>query len=361
MLLKRLGVVSRHLPQSSPLFFSSIPRIFSRDIASTSTRNSNSNENIMKLLYPTSLVLDTKLLEGFGAELHPYNVKEPIPDQHTDADILITWVNSAANLSDAARRLTKVRWIQSLAAGPNDVLAAGFPSSVIVTTGSGLHDRTVAEHAMGLLLTAARRFDEMREFQLQRKWPGHLGGAKPDRPKDRFTTLRDAKILIWGYGNIAKTLAPHLTAWGATVKGVARSAGVREGVEVYAEDKLPELLPQTDALVMILPGSESTKDVLNAERLKLLPKHAWVVNVGRGTSIDEEALADALEKGELGGAALDVFKTEPLPESSRLWTTPNVLVSPHAAGGRPQDAEALIAYNLRRFLAGQELKNVVDH
>lgn len=315
----------------------------------------------MKLLYPTSLVLDVKSLEGFSTQLHPYDVHQPIPEEHTDAEILVTWTNSAANLSDAARRLSKLRWIQSLAAGPNDVLAAGFPSSVLVTTGSGLHDRTVAEHAMGLLLTAARRFDEMREFQLQRKWPGHLGGPQPDRPKDRFTTLRGANVLIWGYGNIAKTLAPHLAAWGATVRGVARSAGVRDGVEVYAEDALPELLQRTDALVMILPGSESTRDVLNAERLKLLPKHAWVVNVGRGTSIDEEALADALERGELGGAALDVFKTEPLPESSRLWTAPNLLVSPHAAGGRPQEPEALIAYNLRRFLAGQELKNVVDH
>ncbi|XXG98930.1 Mitochondrial outer membrane protein iml2 [Hypoxylon texense] len=313
----------------------------------------------MKLLYPTSLKLDVPSLEGFAPTLHPYDVKAPIPDELADAEILVTWGNSAANLSDAAKRLTKLRWIQSLAAGPNDVLAAGFPKTVVVTTGSGLHDRTVAEHALGLLLTAARRFDEMREWQLRRRWPQHLGGVQPDRPGDRFTTLRDARVTVWGYGNIARTLAPHLAAWGAAVRGVARTPGVRGGVQVFADDSLPDLLPQTDALVMILPGSESTKDALNAERLKLLPKHAWIVNVGRGTSVDEDALVDALEKGEIGGAALDVFKTEPLPESSRLWTAPNLLVSPHAAGGRPQDAEELIAYNLRRFLAGQELKNVV--
>ncbi|KAI2472739.1 hypothetical protein F4781DRAFT_382732 [Annulohypoxylon bovei var. microspora] len=321
--------------------------------------SSPGNAAAMKLLYPTSLKLDVQSLEGFSTELVPYDVKAPIPADAADADILVTWTNSADNLKDAAKKLTKLRWIQSLAAGPNDVLAAGFAKSVAITTGSGLHDRTVAEHALGLLLTAARRFDQMREFQLQRRWPQHLGGAQPDRPKDRFTTLRDANVLIWGYGNVAKTLAPHLTAWGATVKGVARSAGVRDGVQVYAEDALPELLPRTDALVMILPGADSTNDVLNSARLALLPAHAWVVNVGRGTSIDEDALADALEKGALGGAALDVFKTEPLPESSRLWAAPNLLVSPHAAGGRPQDAEALIAYNLRRFLAGQGLRNVV--
>ncbi|KFH40610.1 D-2-hydroxyacid dehydrogenase-like protein [Hapsidospora chrysogenum ATCC 11550] len=315
----------------------------------------------MKLLYPTSLILDVARLEGFSVELQPYDVKAPeIPAEHHDADILITWTNSPDNLKYARANLPNLRWIQSLAAGPNDVLSAGFDTSrVVVTTGSGLHDRTVAEHALGLLLNAARRFYEMRDFQLQGKWPGHLGGPQPDRPKDRFTTLRDARVLVWGFGNIAKCLAPSLTLLGAEVRGVARSPGVRDGIQVYAEDSLPKLLPHTDALVMILPGSESTKNVLNAERLRLLPKHAWVVNVGRGTSIDEDALVDALEAGEIGGAALDVFQTEPLPEGSRLWKAPNVIVSPHAAGGRPQDAEDLIQYNLRRFLANQPLKNII--
>lgn len=196
----------------------------------------------------------------------------------------------------------------------------------------------------------------MRDYQLQSKWPGHLGGSFP---RNDFTTVRGSRILIWGFGSIAKKLAPYLTALGADVKGVARSHGVRNGVEVFGEDKLSELLPETDALVMILPGSETTNNALNAERLKLLPKHAWVVNVGRGTSIDEDALADALEKGKISGAALDVFKTEPLPESSRLWKTPNLIVSPHAAGGRPEGCTELIADNLRRYLASQPLKNVI--
>ncbi|KAI0132978.1 glyoxylate reductase [Xylariales sp. AK1849] len=315
---------------------------------------------IMKLLYPTSIALNVKSLEGFSVDLKPYDVREPIPEEHTDASVLVTWTNTAENLKDASKRLTQLRWIQSLAAGPNDVLNAGFDASKIkVTTGSGLHDHTVAEHALGLLLNAARRFYEMRDYQLESKWPQHLGGPQPDRPKGKFTTLRDANVLIWGYGNIAKSLAPHLTGLGARVRGVARSQGVRNGVEVYGEDKLPELLKETDALVMILPGSDSTKHALNAETLKLLPTHAWVVNVGRGTSVDEEALFRALEDDEIGGAALDVFDTEPLPESSKLWKAKNCIVSPHAAGGRPQGTEVLIAENLRKFLAHQELKNII--
>ncbi|MCJ1449157.1 MAG: hypothetical protein MMC23_009676 [Stictis urceolatum] len=314
----------------------------------------------MKLLHPTSLKLDCESLKGFAVTLHPYDVKSEIPEELVDAEILVTWSNSASNLSNAAERMTKLRWIQSLAAGPNDVLAAGFQPQVAITTGSGLHDRTVAEHTLGLLLNAARRFYEMRDYQLQSKWAQHLGGPQPDRPSDKFTTLRDAKVLIWGYGNIARTLAPHLMALGAHVQGIARTAGVRDGVEVFSDKQLPELLPKTDALVMILPGTESTKHALNSERLGLLPKHAWVVSVGRGTTVDEGALVDALKKKNIGGAALDVFEKEPLPAESELWKAPNLIASPHAAGGRPQEAEVLIADNLRRFLAGQKLKNIIS-
>lgn len=314
----------------------------------------------MKLLYPTSLELDIESLKGFAPSLHSYDVKKPIPDDLIDAEILVTWTNTSDNLKDAAARMKNLKWIQSLAAGPNDVLNAGFDTkSITVTTGSSLHDYTVAEHTLALLLNAARRFFEMRDYQAQGKWPGHLGGPQPDRPKGKFTSLRGANVTIWGFGNIAKTLTPHLISLGANVRGIARSQGVRNGVEVYSDDKLDKIFPDTDALVMILPGSDSTKHVLNKDTLALLPNHAWVVNVGRGTSIDEDALANALDKGSIGGAALDVFETEPLPGESRFWKTPNTIISPHAAGGRPQGSEALITDNLRRFLAGQELKNII--
>lgn len=314
----------------------------------------------MKLLYPTSLELDPGLLEGFSVALVPYDVTTPLPPEHHDAEILVTWGNRAAMLAHAAHHLTGLRWVQSLAAGPNDVLGAGFPAGITVTSGSGLHDHTVAEHTLGLLLMAARRFHEMRDLQLQRRWPGHLGGLQPDRPRGAFRTLQDARVLIWGFGNIARALHTMLGPLGAHVRGVARSAGVRAGVEVFTERALPRLLPETDALVMILPGDAATRHALSSARLALLPPHAWVVNVGRGSSVDEAALAGALTRGELGGAALDVFETEPLPAASPLWDAPNLIVSPHAAGGRPQGAEALIGRNLRRFLAGQPLQNIVE-
>ncbi len=316
----------------------------------------------MKLLYPNTLKFNAALITGFPAlTLHRYDAKAPtLPADLLDADILVTWANAPANLSFAAKNLPQLRWIQSLAAGPNDVLAAGFDTArVKVATGSGLHDQTVAEHTLGLLLNAARRFDEMRDWQVRGQWPGHLGGPQPDREAGSFRTLRDARVLVWGFGNIAKCLTPHLVGLGATVRGVARTAGVRDGVEVVGEDKLADVLPETDALVMILPGDATTRHVLNRERLALLPKHAWVVNVGRGSSVDEEALFEALEKEEIGGAALDVFDTEPLPEGDKLYKAKNLILSPHAAGGRPRGAEELIVDNLQRFLAGQELRNVI--
>lgn len=351
-----------HINPSSPHLNSS-----TKHQATFQQNNDNNNTKIpsskMKLLYPNTLKFDPSPLatEFPTLTLHQYDARaDTVPASLLDATVLITWANSPANLSFLAQNLPQLRWIQSLAAGPNDVLAAGFDTArVQVTTGSGLHDQTVAEHTLGLLLCAARRFDEMRDWQVRGQWPGHLGGPQPDREEGSFRTLRDARVLVWGFGNIAKCLTPMLAGLGAKVTGVARSAGVRDGVEVVGEDRLAELLPRTDALVMILPGDASTRHVLNKERLALLPKHAWVVNVGRGSSVDEDALYEALEGGKIGGAALDVFEKEPLPEGDKLYGAKNLILSPHAAGGRPRGAEELVADNLRRFLAGQELRNVI--
>jgi phosphoglycerate dehydrogenase-like enzyme len=308
-----------------------------------------------KVLYPTNIQLDIQSLVGFSVELVPYEPKDPIPEQHHNAVVLITWMTK--HLADAAKHLKSLRWIQALAAGVDDILAAGFDRSrVSITTGGGTHDVMVAEHTLAMILSCCRRMYEMRDYQNRLQWPAHLGGAYP---AGKFKTLRGAQVLIWGFGGIAKTLVPHLQLLGADIRGVARSAGVRNGIEVFTEDKLPDLLKETDCLLMILPASSATVDALNADRIALLPDHAWVINVGRGISVDEEAVADALETGRLGGAALDVFKTEPLPSSSRLWKAPNLLLSPHAAGGRPEGCTDLIAGNMRMFLARRPLKNAV--
>jgi phosphoglycerate dehydrogenase-like enzyme len=167
-------------------------------------------------------------------------------------------------------------------------------------------------------------------------------------------------VLIWGFGGIAATLAPHLAALGARVTGVARSAGKRHGFPVITEADLPGRLAETDLLIMILPATPDTAHALDGRLLASLPAHGWVINVGRGSTLDENALLEAIRSGRLGGAALDVFETEPLPPDSGMWDEPNIIISPHAAGGRPIGAAARIAENLAALHAGGPFRNLVE-
>jgi phosphoglycerate dehydrogenase-like enzyme len=256
--------------------------------------------------------------------------------------------------------MPRLCWVQTLAAGPDSVLAAGFPESVAITAGAGLHDRPVAEHTVALVLALLRRLPVAIHAQREHRWADELGGLQPLHPAGQVTTLLDARVLIWGFGHIAQTLAPMLRLLGAEVRGVARQAGERSGFEVVAESDLTAELRRTDVLIMILPATRATSGALDAGRLAALPAHACVINVGRGATVDEPALVAALEKGRIAAAALDVTETEPLPADSPLWEAPNLLLTPHAAGGRPVGADELISANLTALLAGRDLRNVVD-
>jgi phosphoglycerate dehydrogenase-like enzyme len=310
----------------------------------------------MKLLLPDSI----DLAEPAGVQSVVYAVDRPIPAEHADAEALVVWGNPPGQLRDAAQRLTRLRWVQTLAAGPDAVLAAGFAPEVVLTGGTGLHDVTVAEHALALLLAAARRVNLLVRAQIGHRWAGEWGGIQPIHDPQSFRTLRDARVAIWGFGGIAATLAPHLAALGARVTGIARTAGERHGFPVVTAGDLPDLLPSTDVLVMILPATPDTERALTADVLALLPAHAWLVNVGRGATVDEPAVLDAIRSGRLAGAALDVFADEPLPAGSGLWDEPNVIISPHAAGGRPIGADARIAENLAALRDGGTLHHIVE-
>jgi phosphoglycerate dehydrogenase-like enzyme len=311
----------------------------------------------VKLLLPDSVPLDPALPEG--VEAVRYDATAPVPEEHLDAEALVVWGNAPGDLRAVAGRMPRLRWVQTLAAGPDAVLGAGFPDDVVVTSGVGLHDRPVTEHALTLVLALLRRLPEAIAAQAEHRWAGELGGLQPLHPDGRVTTLLGARVLVWGFGNIGQNLAPLLQALGAQVTGVGRSAGERAGFPVVAQDQLEAELGQTDVLVMILPATEATTHALDATRLAALPRHAFVVNVGRGTTVDEPALVAALTEGRIGGAALDVTEVEPLPADSPLWDAPNLLLTPHAAGGRPVGSDELVGTNLAALLAGRELRNVV--
>lgn len=310
----------------------------------------------MKVLLPGNIDLDVTAPPG--VELVVFDPAEPVPAEHTDAEVLVTWGQSAGQLRAEVARLTRLRWVQTLAAGPDAVLEAGFAREVVVTCGRGLHDLTVAEHAVTLLLAGVRRVADMVRAQDDRHWSRELGGLQPLHPTDRRTTLIGARVVIWGFGSIGRTIARYLSAMGVEVRGVARSSGERDGFPV--SDDIDAELPHADALIMVLPATRETAAAMDARRLALLPDTAWLVNVGRGATLDEDALVAALRAGTLGGAALDVTATEPLPASSPLWDAPNTLISPHAAGGRPVGGSELISHNLAAYRQGAELREVVD-
>jgi phosphoglycerate dehydrogenase-like enzyme len=312
---------------------------------------------VVKILVPDTVPLDPAELRSDDLEPVGYRVSDPVPDEHVDAEALVVWMNGREQLANAARRLTRLRWIQDLAAGPGPVLQAGFPDHVLLTSGRSLHDRTVAEHALALTLAAARHLHVAVRAQIGHRWAPEIGGLQPHDNAQGLTTLRDARVVIWGFGSIGRTLAPLYTTLGAQVVGVARTA--RTDGPVTVVDDIEAVLPNADVLVMILPTAPSTDRALDAHRLALLPPAAWVLNVGRGSTVDEDALAEALRGGRLAGAALDVTQTEPLPVDSPLWDLPNVILTPHAAGGRPLGAAALITANALALLRGEPLANLV--
>jgi phosphoglycerate dehydrogenase-like enzyme len=312
----------------------------------------------MKLLLPDSLPLAPSLPDG--VEAVRYHAGAPVPDEHLDAEALVVWGSSGDDLRAVAGRMPRLRWVQTLAAGPDAVLAAGFPDDVVVTAGLGLHDATVTEHALALVLALLRRLPAAARAQAEHRWATEIGGVQPLRPDGAVTTLIGARVLVWGFGHIGQTLAPVLRSLGAEVRGAARSAGERAGFPVVAEQDLGAELGRTDVLVMILPSTPGTTHALDAARLGALPPHAYVVNVGRGSTVDEAALVEALTGGRIAGAALDVTEVEPLPAASPLWDAPNLVLTPHAAGGRPVGADELIAANLTALLTGRQLRNVVE-
>lgn len=310
------------------------------------------------VLLPTSIPLTPTLPDGVHAAT--YDVDHPVPDDLADADALVVWGNATPQLADAARRMGRLRWVQTLAAGSDAVLAAGFPPHVQVTSGRGLHDGPVAEHTLALVLAVARRLPELVRAQDAHRWAAELGGMQRlPHEGGEFRSLSGARVLIWGFGSIAARLAPLLTVLGAQVIGVASRAGQRAGYPVITPEEARQALPGTDVLIGILPATPTTRRALDAEVFAQLPAHAWVVNVGRGATLDERALLAAVRGGGLAGAALDVFETEPLPADSPLWDEPRILITPHAAGGRPIGADTLLADNIRAFVRDEPLRNVV--
>ncbi|MEI2277146.1 phosphoglycerate dehydrogenase [Paenarthrobacter ilicis] len=310
----------------------------------------------MKILVPDTIELDLSTLED---QVFVYQVDQPIPTEHQDAEVLVVWRNTSDNLTDAARSMPNLSLVQTLAAGPDSVLSAGFADGVAITSGRSLHDGPVAEHALAMVLAAVRRLDVLQESQKAATWNQPYNAAQSDPATEHLYTLDGAKVTIWGFGSIAGRLAPLLAALGAKVTGVANSSGERYGFPVVSTEELPDVLGTTDVLISILPATPETTNALDEDILRSLPASAIFVNVGRGATVDEEALLAALSEGRLRAAALDVTKVEPLPSDSELWAAPNLIITPHVAGNRPKGSARLVTENVTALKGNAPLTNQV--
>lgn len=272
-----------------------------------------------------------------------------------DTEVLFAWDFRRRLLAVAWAHARALRWIHAGSVGVDAVLLDEvIAGNVIVTNTRGVFERPIAEYVLALVLMFAKDLRKTLVLQRERRWCHR-----------ETETIAGARVVILGAGGIAGEAAPLLRAAGMEVRTVGRTA--REDApslgRVYATADVDELLPGADFVVLALPLTPDTRGYLDAERLALLKPGARIINVGRGGLIDEDALIAALRSHSIAGAALDVFATEPLPEDHPFWTMEQVLVSPHMSGDRLGWERAVVecfAENLRRWLAGEKLLNVVD-
>lgn len=255
-----------------------------------------------------------------------------------------------------------LKWVHTATAGVSPALAVLKGSGVTVTNSAGIHAEPMADWVLAAVLHFARGFDHAVRAQSQSRW---TKDAFTDG-STRFPELRDLRLGIFGLGGIGEAVAKRGLAVGMQVMGIRRRPGQGgpTGVEVVGgPEALGTLALGSDILAITVPRTPETAGTVDAGILEKLPRDAVVINVSRGGILDEDALLVGLESGHLRGAALDVFATEPLPPEHPLWRHPRVLITPHvsAVTARFWDREmALILDNVRRYLGGQRLVNVVD-
>jgi phosphoglycerate dehydrogenase-like enzyme len=281
-----------------------------------------------------------------------------LPEELPDADIFVGYSLRAQQLGDAK----KLKWIHSTAAGVAQLIYPELrDSGILVTNPSGIFSVPMAEHTMGMLLALARNFPDSVRHQDRSNWGQQEMWDLPQQ----FTELNGQLLLIVGYGSIGRELARRARAFDMRVWGVTRSGtgDATHAEKIVAATQLENVLPEADYVVLSVPETPETKQLIGASQIAKMKRGARLINVGRGSLLDETALLHALESRALGGAALDVTGTEPLPAQSPLWRAPNLFITPHtsAVSDRLWHREtAMLMDLLERWFDGRDLFNRVD-
>ena len=280
--------------------------------------------------------------------------EDVIPDDFVDAEVIYGFAMKTIAKSKS------VKWLCIPSAGVDFLLKPGvfMNEDCIITNSAGAFGVSIAEHLIMVSLMLMRQMTVTFRQSISGEW----GDRVPKK------SLKDSRITVLGTGDIGCTFARRARAFEpASLTGLCRSGISKEQSfdRVLRIDALNGILPETDLLIMCLPETSETKGIMSGERISLLPEGAYVVNVGRGSAIDEDALADNLLNGKLAGAALDVFCKEPLPKESRLWGIKNLIITPHAAGDVTVEYSLdknidMFCEDLERYAGGLPLRHLID-
>ena len=285
----------------------------------------------------------------------PENVVKEIGD----ADVFVTHNCSfSPEVFEAARKL---RYVHSLAAGVEKLLSC-IPEDVLIANAKGVHSINIGEHVLGFMLMLEHRFGETMRAQLRKKWVAKelfMNGGKC--PGELFGKT----VAVFGFGNIGRRVGELSSKVGMRVLGVrSRKADKPDFVdEMFTLSDCEGALRNSDYVVAALPQTKETRRFFDESKFSLMKNSAFFINVGRGSVANEEHLMEALKSGNVAGAALDVFETEPLPDSSELWGMENVIITPHSAGFTPHYMDRftdVFCENLKAFVEGGPLPNEVD-
>ncbi|MCG2739059.1 MAG: D-2-hydroxyacid dehydrogenase [Syntrophaceae bacterium] len=270
------------------------------------------------------------------------------------AEVIFGWIHQFPKNLPA--RTDRLKWIQVMTAGidrlPEEILKSG----VRVANASGLHGAAMGEVVLEMMLMFVKDAPACMRMKQGREWRRYRPGL-----------LRDRTVGVLGLGAVGKEIARLCKAFGMKVIGIRRSGGAASPIpdvdRVYPRERLPELLAESDFLVLALPLTKETEGMIGEKELRGMKPTAFLINVARGAIVDEGALIRALEEKWIAGAGLDVFTREPLPPESPFYTMPNVLFSPHISGDIPDyelRAVDVFCENLRRYLAGDPFLHEVD-
>lgn len=251
-----------------------------------------------------------------------------------------------------------LEWLQTNSAGVEAYIQPGvMAGDTLLTNATGAYGLAIAEHMLGMLLELFKKLELYRDAQKSGAWQSQ-GAVK---------AVYGSTVLVLGMGDIGGEFAARCKALGAKVIGVRRSPRPcpEYADEVHLLEDLDSLLPQADVVAITLPGTDATRGLMSRERLAKMKEGAVLLNVGRGFIVDTEALCDALERGHLSGAGVDVTDPEPLPPTHRLWNIPTAVVTPHISGfyhlrETHERIVGIFLENLRHFQAGEPLRNLVD-